>query len=376
MYAQIEKPKENKSRAVANGSAQKKSGVKQGFGFVDNRNKNYENDDRSNVCVVQRVKGKEEHKDNTESMDSDYSISNGLTDLSDQSRDETDRGTLDLEDGLVFSETEESEEFGGLQDMRGSNRKDKVRSKSSGKEQLNTRNTRIKVSNGFIQDLKTIEKLIDSYVKTSQRGEKAKEYMKIGADGMMHVVGKKIPGSGTMMKLVKAGATWGGKKIGAKAGDKLAMTDVTKRKGREKKYTKLKTSITEMGDDLSSSHDSDDHDSYTYTEGQDSRLAKDKEHKVKKYSKKAGEMALGVIPIVSSVKKVFDVYSNVKETKNKKYYEAIDDLSGARKIRDDSVIEFLRTKIKKNNIIDKEQRQVLLSMVDNLNVKLSGVQLL
>lgn len=37
MYEQIEKPKENKSRAVANSNAQKKNGVKQGFGFVDNR---------------------------------------------------------------------------------------------------------------------------------------------------------------------------------------------------------------------------------------------------------------------------------------------------------------------------------------------------
>lgn len=37
MYAQVEKPKENKSRAVGNSVAQKKSSVKQRFGFVDNR---------------------------------------------------------------------------------------------------------------------------------------------------------------------------------------------------------------------------------------------------------------------------------------------------------------------------------------------------
>lgn len=37
MYEHIEKPKENKSRAVANSFAKKNSGVKQGFGFVDNR---------------------------------------------------------------------------------------------------------------------------------------------------------------------------------------------------------------------------------------------------------------------------------------------------------------------------------------------------
>ncbi len=37
MYEQIEKPKENKSRAVANSVGRKKSNVTQGFGFVDNR---------------------------------------------------------------------------------------------------------------------------------------------------------------------------------------------------------------------------------------------------------------------------------------------------------------------------------------------------
>lgn len=37
MYAQMEKSKENKSRAVANSVAQQKSSVKQGFGFVNNR---------------------------------------------------------------------------------------------------------------------------------------------------------------------------------------------------------------------------------------------------------------------------------------------------------------------------------------------------
>ncbi len=37
MYAQIEKSKENKTKTVGNYVAQKKSGVQQGFGFVDNR---------------------------------------------------------------------------------------------------------------------------------------------------------------------------------------------------------------------------------------------------------------------------------------------------------------------------------------------------
>ncbi|KFI10737.1 hypothetical protein F0223_17495 [Vibrio coralliilyticus] len=37
MFAQVEKPKENKSRAIANCVAQKKSNGKQGFGLLDNR---------------------------------------------------------------------------------------------------------------------------------------------------------------------------------------------------------------------------------------------------------------------------------------------------------------------------------------------------
>ncbi len=37
MYAQVEKSKENKNRAVANSVSQNKSGGKQDFGFVDNR---------------------------------------------------------------------------------------------------------------------------------------------------------------------------------------------------------------------------------------------------------------------------------------------------------------------------------------------------
>lgn len=37
MYAQVEKPKENKSRSVANSVGQKKNNMKQGLGFVDNR---------------------------------------------------------------------------------------------------------------------------------------------------------------------------------------------------------------------------------------------------------------------------------------------------------------------------------------------------
>ena len=39
MYEQVEKPKETKSRSVANSVAQKKNNVKQGLGFVDNRSK-------------------------------------------------------------------------------------------------------------------------------------------------------------------------------------------------------------------------------------------------------------------------------------------------------------------------------------------------
>ena len=37
MYSQVDRPKENKSRAVANSVAQKKRDSTQGLGFVDNR---------------------------------------------------------------------------------------------------------------------------------------------------------------------------------------------------------------------------------------------------------------------------------------------------------------------------------------------------
>lgn len=37
MYSQVEKPKENRSRAIANSVSQKKIVLKQGFGLVDNR---------------------------------------------------------------------------------------------------------------------------------------------------------------------------------------------------------------------------------------------------------------------------------------------------------------------------------------------------
>ncbi len=37
MYAQVEKPKEHKSRRIANSVAQNKRNEKQGFVFVDNR---------------------------------------------------------------------------------------------------------------------------------------------------------------------------------------------------------------------------------------------------------------------------------------------------------------------------------------------------
>jgi hypothetical protein len=39
MYQQVEKPKENKSSAVTNSIAQKKSNGKQNFGFVNNQAK-------------------------------------------------------------------------------------------------------------------------------------------------------------------------------------------------------------------------------------------------------------------------------------------------------------------------------------------------
>jgi hypothetical protein len=56
MYEQVENPKENKSRAVANFVTQKKGNGRQGFGFVDNRPE----------CVVQR-KHQEHNRSNFES---------------------------------------------------------------------------------------------------------------------------------------------------------------------------------------------------------------------------------------------------------------------------------------------------------------------
>jgi hypothetical protein len=65
MYAQVEKAKENKSRSLTNSVAQKKSYVKQGFGFVDNRplaqlqnglrNKILDNRKTMQCSVIQRV---------------------------------------------------------------------------------------------------------------------------------------------------------------------------------------------------------------------------------------------------------------------------------------------------------------------------------
>jgi hypothetical protein len=54
MYEQVEKSKENKSRAVANSVIQKKSDVKQGFGFVDNRKKNIMHSDSGQQHVMQQ----------------------------------------------------------------------------------------------------------------------------------------------------------------------------------------------------------------------------------------------------------------------------------------------------------------------------------
>jgi len=55
MYAQVEKPKENKSRAVANSIAQKKNNGKQGFGFVDNRHIRNEVSQAKSEKVIQCI---------------------------------------------------------------------------------------------------------------------------------------------------------------------------------------------------------------------------------------------------------------------------------------------------------------------------------
>lgn len=53
MYEQVEKPKENKSKAIAHSVAQKKSDGEQGFGFVDNR---------SEVVAQRKLQGLENNK--------------------------------------------------------------------------------------------------------------------------------------------------------------------------------------------------------------------------------------------------------------------------------------------------------------------------
>ena len=57
MYAQVEKPKENKSRAVANSVVQKKSNVKQGFEFMN----------KSNKKTIQKMENNSFHKMQTNS---------------------------------------------------------------------------------------------------------------------------------------------------------------------------------------------------------------------------------------------------------------------------------------------------------------------
>jgi len=57
MYEQVEKTKENKSRSVSRSVAQKKSNVKQGVGFVDNRRETVAQRRLQDIIspVVQRV---------------------------------------------------------------------------------------------------------------------------------------------------------------------------------------------------------------------------------------------------------------------------------------------------------------------------------
>lgn len=57
MYPKVEKPKENKSRAVANSVAQKQSNVKQGFVFVDNRCESGVQQKMRNVATIGRLNG-------------------------------------------------------------------------------------------------------------------------------------------------------------------------------------------------------------------------------------------------------------------------------------------------------------------------------
>lgn len=73
MYEQVEKPKENKSRAIANYVAQKKSGGKQGIGFVDTRPEAIAQrklQDMVNNCPQEKQTSK------FQKMANDYSIQN------------------------------------------------------------------------------------------------------------------------------------------------------------------------------------------------------------------------------------------------------------------------------------------------------------
>ena len=57
MYTQVAKSKENKSRAVTNSVTQKKSNMKQGFGFVNNRPKTEFVDNRSVALAQKKLQG-------------------------------------------------------------------------------------------------------------------------------------------------------------------------------------------------------------------------------------------------------------------------------------------------------------------------------
>ena len=79
MYEEVEKPKENKGRAVAHSVAQKKGNAKQGFGFVDNRS---ESDRFSNLqmnirqqkslSTIQRLEGSQKNFKNSFKLDDKF----------------------------------------------------------------------------------------------------------------------------------------------------------------------------------------------------------------------------------------------------------------------------------------------------------------
>lgn len=89
MHTRVEKPKENQSRAIANTETQKKSNVKQEFGFVDNR---------SESAAQRKIQGMAE-KTNVIQLKNDHlfnDIPKSLLKAADKLKDIANKGGIDL----------------------------------------------------------------------------------------------------------------------------------------------------------------------------------------------------------------------------------------------------------------------------------------